>query len=99
MVPRVQGGTDGLANRALACATCNLAKVDRAVGVDLRTVAEVSLFHPRTQVWEDHFRWAKDRQTLFGRTAAGRATVAILDMNNELHQEARRFWFETGWLP
>jgi len=33
------------------------------------------------------------------RTAIGRATVAALAMNNVVHHEARRFWFETGWLP
>ena len=27
------------------------------------------------------------------------ATVAALDMNSDLLREARRLWFETGWLP
>jgi hypothetical protein len=99
IIPSVQGGSDALRNRTLACATCNLAKADRTVGIDTQTRAEVALFNPRTQVWEDHFRWANDRQTIVGRTPTGRATVATLDMNNELHQETRRLWFETGWLP
>src|SRR5438477_3715332 len=96
ILPRAQGGSDALRNRALACATCNLAKADRTVGFDPRRESEVALFNPRTQVWKDHFRWAKDRQTLVGRTPPGRATVATLDMNNPLHREARRLWFETG---
>jgi hypothetical protein len=95
----VQGGSDALPNRALACATCNLAKSDKTVGIDARTGAEVGLFNPRIHVWEEHFRWAKDHQTLVGRTPTGRATVATLDMNSEVHREARRLWFETGWLP
>jgi hypothetical protein len=97
--PIAEGGSDALPNRALACATCNLAKSDRTTGVDPRTNAEVPLFNPRMQTWEDHFRWGKDRQTLIGRTATGRATIAALDMNSELHREARCLWFETGWLP
>jgi hypothetical protein len=99
ILPRGQGGPDALANRALACATCNLAKAGRTVGRDPRTGVEVNLFNPRTHVWEEHFRWARDRQTLVGRTPTGRATVATLDMNNALHREARHLWFETGWLP
>src|SRR5947209_6949856 len=61
--------------------------------------AEVRLFHPRTEAWEVHFRWAEDQHTLVGRTPTGRATVATLDMNSAVHQEARRLWFATGWLP
>jgi hypothetical protein len=41
IIPKVQGGSDGLANRALACATCNLAKLDRTMGYDPQTRAEV----------------------------------------------------------
>jgi HNH endonuclease len=99
IVPSAQGGSDAPGNRALACATCNLAKADRTVGVDPRTRAEVGLFNPRTQAWEEHFRWAADDQTIIGRTPMGRATVVTLDMNSAVHQEARRLWFETGWLP
>jgi hypothetical protein len=99
VVPISRGGADAFRNRALACATCNLAKGDRTAGVDPLTKREVGLFNPRTQVWEEHFRWADDKQTLIGRTPTGRATVRVLDMNSALHLEARRFWFETGWLP
>jgi 5-methylcytosine-specific restriction endonuclease McrA len=99
IVPIAQGGSDAPDNRALACATCNLAKADRTAGIDPRTKARVDLFNPRSQIWEDHFRWAKDQQTIIGRTPTGRSTVATLDMNSELFQEARRLWFQTGWLP
>jgi hypothetical protein len=99
VIPSAHGGSDASANRALACATCNLAKTDKTMGIDPRTGTEVGLFNPRTQVWQEHFRWAKDQQTLLGRTPTGRATVATLDMNSEVYLEARRLWFETGWLP
>jgi hypothetical protein len=99
IIPRTRGGSDGLRNRALACATCNLAKADHTAGIDLRSRVEVGLFNPRIHVWEEHFRWAGDGQTLLGRTLIGRATVAMLDMNNDLRREARQYWFETGWFP
>ena len=99
ITPRSHGGSDAPVNRALACASCNLAKTDKETGVDPSTDDEVPLFDPRTQAWKDHFRWANDKETLVGRTPVGRATVATLDMNSELRREARRLWFETGWLP
>jgi hypothetical protein len=59
----------------------------------------VPLYDPRRQAWQEHFRWADDRQTLLGLTPTGRATVVALDLNNDFRREARRLWFETGWLP
>jgi hypothetical protein len=99
VIPRAQGGSDAHHNRALACATCNLAKGEKTVGTDPRTKATVNLFNPRTEPWQKHFRWAKDRQTIVGRTLTGRATVETLDMNSAMHKEARSLWFEMGWLP
>jgi len=99
IMPRSRGGVNGLLNRALACATCNLAKARRMAGVDPRSGREVPLFNPRTQIWDEHFAWADDRQTILGRTVIGRATAETLDMNGALHRQARQLWFETGWLP
>ena len=99
VVPRSRGGPDALSNRALACATCNLVKADKMTAIDPLSQLEIALFNPRTQVWDEHFRWADDKQTLVGITAIGRATVAGLDMNGDVHQIARQLWFATGWLP
>ena len=39
----------------------------------------VRYFHPREDVWEDHFRWSEDKPgELVGRTSTGRATVEAL---------------------
>lgn len=109
LIPRTKGGEDALPNRALACASCNLAKADRVTGIDPITGEEVPLFNitgeevplfnPRTQVWEEHFRWADDQQTIEGLTKMGRATVATLSMNSELRKKSRGLWFEKGLLP
>jgi hypothetical protein len=99
IIPVVLGGSDDESNRALACASCNLAKGDRGFGRDPLTGDEVPLLHPRTQVWRDHFAWAEDQRTLTGLTAIGRATIATLDMNSELRQAARLFWFAANLLP
>lgn len=99
IVPLALGGADDESNRALACASCNLAKSDHTSARDPLTGEETPLFHPRMQNWNDHFRWGEDRQTLVGLTATGRATLSCLDMNSELRQIARQFWFEIGLLP
>jgi hypothetical protein len=39
------------------------------------------LFNPRTDMWEDHFRW--ERAWIEGVTAIGRATARVLAMNAE----------------
>lgn len=56
------------------------------------------LFNPRESVWERHFRWMDDHQTIEGITVIGRATVATLDMNSNLRREARKYWFELRLL-
>ena len=99
IVPLALGGLDDESNRSLACASCNLIKSDRVTAIDPETSAETSLFHPRTQNWEDHFHWAEDQRTLLGFTPTGRATIAGLDLNSELRQTARQFWFMAGLLP
>jgi len=99
IIPRTKGGEDALSNLALACASCNLAKAAKVTGIDPKTSKEVALFNPRTQVWEEHFRWASDQQTIEGLTKMGRATVATLSMNSELRLKARVLWFEKDLLP
>ena len=99
IIPRSRGGSDMPSNRALACASCNLAKTNRCVGAESSRGEEVALFHPRNQVWDDHFRWADDGTRLLNRTPEGSATIAALDMNSTIRLEARLLWFATGWLP
>jgi hypothetical protein len=98
IIPSSKGGSDAPLNRALACAACNLAKVDKTTASDPKTGAEVELFDPRKQDWHEHFRWSDDRETLIGLSRTGRATVAALDLNSDFRKEARQLWFQTGWL-
>lgn len=99
IVPRSRGGTDDPSNLALACGPCNLAKGSRTYASDPGTSHVVDLFHPRHHRWEEHFTWSDDCCTLIGLTAIGRATIAALDVNLSLRQEARIAWRELGLLP
>jgi len=51
------------------------------------------LFNPRRQRWERHFRWRGP--LLVGLTAAGRATIAVLDINNSDRLELRQYLIVT----
>jgi hypothetical protein len=69
-----------ISNLAYACAGCNNAKYDAIEALDPVTGEVVPLFHPRNDIWEDHFRFAHDF-ALLGITPTGRATVHRLHLN------------------
>ncbi len=81
ILPKIHGGGDELDNLALACIDCNLHKGPNLTGIDPETNQVTELFHPRRQPWEDHFAW--QGIYIIGRTAMGRATVRLLQMNDE----------------
>ena len=85
--PRKHGGADDETNLCLACIDCNLHKGSNLTGIDPATGAVTELFHPRRQRWEDHF--ASEGVLLTGKTAVGRVTVRVLDMNSEAQLELR----------
>ena len=85
--PLAEGGTTALDNLALACVSCSLRKGARRTAPDPATGKRATLFHPRTQVWPDHFQWKGCR--VIGRTPTGRATVDGLKMNRLLAQAIR----------
>jgi 5-methylcytosine-specific restriction endonuclease McrA len=87
VVPRKHGGGDEVQNLALACIDCNLAKSSNLAGIDPTTGQTVQLFNPRSQRWDEHFVWKG--VFLVGLTPVGRATIAVLNMNDEERQRVR----------
>ena len=79
IVARQHGGTSTSDNLALACHFCNRHNGPNLSSVDPSSGALVRLFHPRSDLWSDHFDKHGDR--IAGRTAIGRATAALLRMN------------------
>lgn len=79
IVARQHGGTDDVANLALACYHCNLHKGTNLTTVDAQSGALVMIFHPRTMSWAEHF--VQNGNSIEGRTPLGKATVALLKMN------------------
>jgi hypothetical protein len=79
IIPESAGGSTALENLALACVTCSLKKGAKQRLIDPQTGAEVSVFNPRLNHWNDHFRIAASK--ILGITPVGRATVSTLHMN------------------
>src|SRR5882672_5266027 len=79
IIPESHGGEAAEENLALACVSCSLRKEARQTAVDPETEKRVELFHPRHDVWDDHFCW--DGVEVVGITSKGRATVEVLKLN------------------
>lgn|SRR3954466_13881532 len=81
VIPRSHGGGDEFSNLALACIDCNLHKGTNLTGIDPETGQITELFHPRRHRWKHHFAWRGIY--LVGKTAIGRVTVRVLNMNSD----------------
>jgi hypothetical protein len=88
IVAKQHGGDDDIENLGWACSRCNHRKGTNLSSRDPETGATVELFHPRGQIWSDHFALRGAR--IIGKTAIGRATVRLLDMNNSRRIRLRR---------
>ena len=73
------GGRTVESNLALACPHCNRFKGPNIAGLDPDSGQPIRLFHPRRDVWADHFEF--DGPRIIGRTQIGRVTVLVLAMN------------------
>lgn len=99
VVPLAKGGSGEIGNLWLACRSCNSFKGVQTDGIDPFTGQRVPLFHPRNQVWKEHFAWSESGDLIIGLTAVGRATVIALQMNNIVAVTVRRNWIAAGWHP
>jgi len=103
IVARQHGGSSTFDNLALARWQCNLKKGPNLTGIDPQTRWIAPLFHPRQDRWADHF--ALGVETLMpsgvgiqGLTPAGRATVRLLGLNEEMRQMLRyELWREAKY--
>ena len=94
IVARQHGGGEELENLAQACPECNRHKGTNLSGVDPDTGEVVRLFHPQRDRWEDHFRL--EGAQIIGRTAVGRTTAWLLEMNVEDRRRWRELLFRLG---
>ena len=87
IVARQHGGSDATDNLALACFHCNVHKGTNLTGIDSQSGQIVPLFHPRREIWAEHFQMSGT--LIVGTSATGRVTVDLLQMNTAARQEIR----------
>jgi hypothetical protein len=97
VVPGSKGGNTEFDNLCFACHRCNEFKGATTALEDPLSGEMTPLFHPRRQVWPEHFTWDATGIRIIGVTAVGRVTVITLNMNNEAILDARRNWVSVGW--
>jgi len=96
IIPRKHRGTDDPGNLAWTCVRCNLSKSSNLSGIDIETGQTVELFNPRKQIWREHFDYLGAE--IIGLTPTGRATVAVLNMNEPRRFQLRQELLDIGEL-
>jgi hypothetical protein len=96
---RQHGGLDEIENLALSCSRCNQAKGPNIATIDPDGdgVSMVPLFNPRNDDWNDHFELLDG--VMVGKSAIGRATVFLLNMNKPVRIAMRRELIRQGAWP
>jgi hypothetical protein len=87
IIAEQHGGATTAGNLAWACFADNHHKGPNLGGIDPQTGRKTWLFNPRRHKWDRHFAW--NGSTLLGRTAIGRTTITVLQMNAP-HRVAQR---------
>ena len=91
------GGTDAAGNLALACFSCNKHKGPNIAGLDRELGTIARLYHPRSDLWSEHFAWRGAE--LVGLTAIGRVTIDVLAINLRFRKELRERLIVEGRFP
>jgi hypothetical protein len=97
--PSADGGSNQFSNLCLACRACNSFKGAFMQGVDPESGETVLLFHPRQDVWDEHFAFDAASYEIRGLTPVGRATVERLRFNDVFQLEARPRWMILSFFP
>ncbi len=99
IIPASKGGSDDPDNLANTCDSCNGSKHNKTDALDPATGISVPLFHPRKDLWSNHFTWNDEFTIIVGITPTGRATVTCLKMNREEAVNLRAALREYGVHP
>ena len=91
------GGATTAENLALACIDCNQNKGADLTTLDPLTGEITPLFHTRHHDWNEHFQL--EGALIRGRTATGRATVALLRINELSRVEERQLLLSIDRYP
>lgn len=94
VVAASHGGETRANNLALTCFYCNRFKGPNIAGIDPVSKRLSRLYHPRRHKWARHFRY--DGPILVGLTPIGRATIAVLQINDPDAIALREILLDSG---
>jgi hypothetical protein len=94
IIPHRHGGSSDIENLAWACTRCNACKSSDIASYDSLTGDLTPFYNPRTQNWDEHFE--KDGIFITGKTAIGRTTVRLLQINTQNQLDARQLLMDMG---
>jgi hypothetical protein len=94
IIAQKHDGATTLDNVAWACFQCNGNKGSDIASYDKETTELTRLYNPRIDSWDEHFML--DDLWVVGKTAIGRVTVRILQMNHPNRVETRAYLIEAG---
>ncbi len=99
IIPRSKGGSDEVDNLAFSCQGCNGRKYNHISAIDPLTDIYIPLFHPRKDVWNDHFVWNESYTQLIALSSTGRATIERLQLNRREVINLRKLLVMVGAHP
>lgn len=88
VIAEKHGGLTVEENLALSCTLCNKYKGSDIASIDDETGEIMPLFNPRKDIWNEHFRI--EHGIFTGLTPNARATIRLLQLNNQARVEERR---------
>jgi 5-methylcytosine-specific restriction endonuclease McrA len=97
VIARKHRGQTESENLAWTCAVCNRHKGSDLASIDEQTVRIVRLYQPRRDRWSRHFRL--DGGRIIARTAIGRVTEFLLQLNRPDRVRNRQILAEKGLYP
>ncbi len=97
IIARSHGGLTDANNLALSCPMCNHYKGSNIAAADPKTGDPTFLFHPRRDIWENHF--SLKGATIEPHTPEGRATTFVLHFNDQPRIEQREVLIALGKYP
>jgi hypothetical protein len=99
ITPVAKGGETSLENLALACGGCNSSKYTKQEAIDPSSSENAPLYHPRQEIWLEHFSWSTDGLEIIGMTPTGRATVQALNLNRSGVKNIRKLLIMANLHP
>ncbi|MEH2231164.1 MAG: HNH endonuclease signature motif containing protein [Nostoc sp.] len=81
-------------NLALSCTLCNKHKGSDLASVDPETRKIVPLYHPRQDIWHEHFRLSGAEFVPL--SPIGRVTIGLLQLNRRDRVEERQLLLQAG---